>query len=221
MPKKTFLKLKPEKRAYFTEKALFAFATQDFEAVSITRLMQELALPKGSFYQYFEDKRDLYFYLFDYFQQKKDDTLATQAIGQKDSFFDFWTEWLWAEFQYHWQNPIEWNFWLNAYRERNSSVLGNLQMLIFQRVAQQFMGSLRQESRQGKLNQDITLEMQAYFLAYSQDALNQYILHKHDLNLPKMLIDAQNLPALPAIEIKLTIRQWLSLLKFGIVHENS
>jgi hypothetical protein len=63
--------------------------------------------------------------------------------------------------------------------------------------------------------------MQAYFLAHTQDALTQYILNKYDLNLPKMLIEAQNLPALPAIEIKLTIRQWIGILKFGIVHENS
>jgi AcrR family transcriptional regulator len=221
MPKNTFLKLKPEKRAYFTEKALFAFATQDFESVSITRLMQELALPKGSFYQYFEDKRDLYFYLFDYLQQKKDVALAAQEIRQKDSFLDFWEEWYWTELQYYWQNPIEWNFWLNAYRERNSPTLGNLQMLIFQRIAQQFIASLRQESRQGKLKQEASLEMQAYFLAHTQDALTQYILNKYDLNLPKMLIEAQNLPALPAIEIKLTIRQWIGILKFGIVHENS
>jgi AcrR family transcriptional regulator len=86
MPTNTFFKLKAEKREKITTLALYAFATQDFEVVSISRLMQDLAMPKGSFYQYFEDKRDLYFYLFEHLQQKKDAHLASLVGGRQGKF---------------------------------------------------------------------------------------------------------------------------------------
>lgn len=217
MPNQTFLKLKPEKRQKILDIALEAYAMHDFEAMSITKLMQDLAMPKGSFYQYFEDKRDLYFCLFEYLQQKKDTALTLQVGAGKADFWEFWEVWLLAELAYHWQNPAEWNFWLNAYRERNSPLLGNLQALIQERVAQQFLATLRQEGRQGLLKSDAQLELQAYFLGQTSEGIAHYILHKFGLNLPAMLTQKTPLPTFPAIDAKLIVQQWLALLKGGIL----
>jgi AcrR family transcriptional regulator len=218
MPTQTFLKLKPEKRQHIIDIALNFFALQDFEAVSITALMKELALPKGSFYQYFEDKRDLYFYLFEHLQQKKDTALAQNTPQARSSFFENWEDWLFAELQYHWQHPQEWRFWLNAYREQNSPALGNLQALILGRVAQQFLGTLRQESRQGNSRQDIPMELQAHFLAPTSDQIARYILHKFALSLEENIKQKTSLPTLPTIEVKIVIQQWLMLLQKGITN---
>lgn len=218
MPTNTFFKLKAEKREKIITLALYAFATQDFEVVSISRLMQDLAMPKGSFYQYFEDKRDLYFYLFEHLQQKKDAHLASLVGAGKASFWENWEEWLVAEVLYHAQNPIEWSFWLNAYKERNSPALGNLQALIQDRIAQQFLANLKQEGRQGHLKQDAPLELQAYFLGQASLGINAFVLHKYELNLDSIIMQKRSLPTLPTIEIRLIIQQWLALLKNGMVH---
>ena len=215
MPTQTFFKLKAEKRQKITDIALNAFAVQDFEAVSITRLMQDLEMPKGSFYQYFEDKRDVYFYLFEHFQQKKDTHLASQVAAGKMSFWENWEDWLLAELRYYWQNPIEWNFWLNAHCERSSPLLGNLQGLIQNKMAQQFLPTLKHEGRQGNLKQDAPHELQAYFLGQASAGITAYILHKFALNLGHTITQKQVLPAFPAIEIRLIIQQWFSLLKKG------
>lgn len=216
MPTATFLKLKPEKRQHITAHALQAFALQDFEAVSITRLMQALRLPKGSFYQYFEDKKDLYFYLFDYFQEKKENTIAEYPKRNVATFFDIWEDVLVGELQYYWQNPTEWSFWLNAYHERNSPEIGNLQALILQRIAQQMLSALHQEGRQGTIRQDISLDLQAYFLASTQASIAQFALHKYQINLAETITQNNNLPAFPAIEVRIMVAQWLQLLKSSI-----
>lgn len=39
------------------------FASHAYEDVSINRIVQRARIPRGSFYQYFEDKADLFFYL--------------------------------------------------------------------------------------------------------------------------------------------------------------
>ena len=218
MPKSTFLKLKIEKRTLIENVALKAFALQDYEAVSISRLMQDLALPKGSFYQYFEDKRDLYFHVLEHFQQKKEETLAQKMAKMpvNNSFWGYWAETLYQEWQYHWANPIEWGFWLNAQRERNSTEIGNLQALILQRIAQPFVAHLRQESRQGRVRQDVPIELQAYFLAQTQQNLTHYLLHKYPISLPEVIRGNETLPALPATELQMSIQQWLQLLQSSL-----
>lgn len=63
MPKQTFFNLPAEKRENFLDLAIEEFATHTFKAASISRIVKQAGIAKGSFYQYFEDKKDLYLYL--------------------------------------------------------------------------------------------------------------------------------------------------------------
>jgi len=63
MPLKTFERLSNEKRQLFLKEALREFAEHGYNEASITRLVENLGIAKGSVYQYFSDKFDLYNYL--------------------------------------------------------------------------------------------------------------------------------------------------------------
>ena len=63
MPKDTFLNLPPQKRHLIEEAAIDEFATHGFDNASINRIVVQCQIAKGSFYQYFEDKKDLYKHL--------------------------------------------------------------------------------------------------------------------------------------------------------------
>jgi TetR/AcrR family transcriptional regulator len=76
MPKETFFNLPEEKRANITNIAIKEFANQDYGEVSISRIVAQAGIAKGSFYQYFEDKEDLYSYLLEYGVQKKWEVLG-------------------------------------------------------------------------------------------------------------------------------------------------
>jgi AcrR family transcriptional regulator len=71
MPKETFFNLPEEKRTHITNIAIDEFANNDYAEVSISRMVARAGIAKGSFYQYFEDKEDLYNYLLDLALQKK------------------------------------------------------------------------------------------------------------------------------------------------------
>lgn len=73
MPKQTFFNLADEKRDLIVEIALDEFADNDYDAASISRIVSRAGIAKGSFYQYFDDKEDLYRYLLGYIVQKKAD----------------------------------------------------------------------------------------------------------------------------------------------------
>lgn len=63
MCKETFLRLPEEKRNRFLEAAWEEFTRVKFADVSINQIVRRAGVPRGSFYQYFADKEDLFAYL--------------------------------------------------------------------------------------------------------------------------------------------------------------
>lgn len=71
MPKQTFFNLPTEKRQAIIDIALDEFAENDYRTASISRVVAKANIAKGSFYQYFANKKDLYLYLIDLGLQEK------------------------------------------------------------------------------------------------------------------------------------------------------
>lgn len=78
MPKETFYRLPDEKRERVMAAAEREFLENSFEAASINRIIKEAAIPRGSFYQYFEDKKDIFLYIVN--------THKNEAFGFVESF---------------------------------------------------------------------------------------------------------------------------------------
>lgn len=71
VPTQTFFNLPEAKRQAFIQAAIDEFANNDYANASITRIVARVGIAKGSVYQYFQDKRDLYLYLLDLATQEK------------------------------------------------------------------------------------------------------------------------------------------------------
>lgn len=65
MPKPTFFRLPEEKRRRLMDAAWSEFTQVGFAEASINRIIRSAHIPRGSFYQYFENKNDLFFYMLD------------------------------------------------------------------------------------------------------------------------------------------------------------
>ncbi len=64
MPKNTFFNLPEEKKDKIIAVAIDEFTQNHYEKVTINKIVKKAEIPKGSFYQYFENKDDLYIFLF-------------------------------------------------------------------------------------------------------------------------------------------------------------
>ena len=64
MPKQTYFNLPPKKREAIIDGAKQAFARQHYDRVTIDSIVARAGIPKGSFYQYFSGKDDLYSHMF-------------------------------------------------------------------------------------------------------------------------------------------------------------
>lgn len=63
MPTETFFNLPEEKRERILDIAVEEFAGKPYKVASISNIVREAEIAKGSFYQYFGDKKGLYRYL--------------------------------------------------------------------------------------------------------------------------------------------------------------
>ncbi|HIW21836.1 MAG TPA: TetR/AcrR family transcriptional regulator [Candidatus Dorea intestinavium] len=70
MPKQTFYNLTKEKRQRLMEAIHLEFSRVPYDKVSINKIINTAEISRGSFYQYFEDKRDVLEYLLEEHQEK-------------------------------------------------------------------------------------------------------------------------------------------------------
>lgn len=63
MPKATYLKLPEEKKQRIYAACKTEFADKPFHQATVRNIVQSLEIPRGSFYQYFEDLTDCYIYV--------------------------------------------------------------------------------------------------------------------------------------------------------------
>ncbi len=71
MPKETFYNLDEEKKQRILDAAVNEFSEHSYVEVKLSRIIKASKIPRGSFYQYFEDKKDLFLYLFDMITKAK------------------------------------------------------------------------------------------------------------------------------------------------------
>lgn len=87
MPNKTFFNLSDEKRCRIVDAALQEFAAHSFNEASINRIIKNAEIPKGSFYQYFKNKEDLYLYFLDEVSKEFTDPLLHEKEMYPDANF--------------------------------------------------------------------------------------------------------------------------------------
>ena len=106
MPRQTFFNLPEDKRNLIIDLALDEFSNYDYKNASISRIVNRAGIAKGSLYQYFEDKRDLYLYLVEISGQAKMEYLRSSR--PVDSNMDFYTHLRWlfsAGIRFGLENP--------------------------------------------------------------------------------------------------------------------
>jgi len=88
LPLNTFTHLPEAKRAVIEQAAIDEFAVNSYQSASISKIVAAAMIAKGSFYQYFADKRDLFQHLLSVAQKKKIEMVSkmTSPSRNMDTF---------------------------------------------------------------------------------------------------------------------------------------
>ena len=188
MPKQTFLNLPKLKRDAFLQVAIEEFAGRDYESASISHIVAKLGIAKGSVYQYFADKRDLYLFLIEFAsRERKAFVQRTPPLDPHQDFFAY-TQWLLEmgvrfTFEHPLLNQIIFRAMFGAVPFRDELLL---------RMKESSLVLIRdviaQGQATGEINPDLDLEMVAYVMNLITSDFSNYLVSKLVLN-PQQLID--------------------------------
>lgn len=84
IPKQTFFNLPKSKQNRIFEAALREFSTETVENAKVSNIIKDANIPRGSFYQYFEDKKDLLLYVISIVGEKKVAYLGPDLLSNTD-----------------------------------------------------------------------------------------------------------------------------------------
>lgn len=85
MPKDLFFTLAKDKQSRIIEAAIGEFSKEIYQDASINQIIKEAEISRGSFYQYFEDKDDLFFYILENIIQFALSSVADNIVTMEDS----------------------------------------------------------------------------------------------------------------------------------------
>ena len=87
MPSDTFLRLNEDKKKKLLDASFKEFSLNNFNDASINRIIKEAGISRGSFYMYFIDKKDLYFYLLEQYGEILVNNMKRDLIKNKGDLF--------------------------------------------------------------------------------------------------------------------------------------
>lgn len=89
MPKETFNNLTQDKKQKIFNAAVREFSTKRFSEASINQIVKTAGIPRGSFYQYFNDKEDIFQYVFmEILKEKQEILLSAEDVNPDADIFE-------------------------------------------------------------------------------------------------------------------------------------
>ncbi|MGP4075548.1 TetR/AcrR family transcriptional regulator [Halobacillus sp. K22] len=92
MPKQTFFNLKDDKKNKLVEAARDEFSRVSLYEASIANILKKAEIPRGSFYQYFHDKEDAFFYLLNEHAEERHENFIENVKVFNGDLFQAMTE---------------------------------------------------------------------------------------------------------------------------------
>ncbi len=106
MPKKTFENLSDEKKKRIFDAAVQEFSNRRFSEASINQIIKTAEISRGSFYQYFHNKEDIYLYMITEISKSKMDVMGrTEEQNPEADFFEIYIKMFQEGLQWSRSNP--------------------------------------------------------------------------------------------------------------------
>jgi TetR/AcrR family transcriptional regulator len=198
MPKSTFLNLSSEKRDRICEVAIETFLADGYDKASITQIVARAGIAKGSFYQYFEDKADLFRYLIELAGQEKARFLTSPPSAQLPPF-DYLRALLRGTLHFEVSNP-------RLARLMARVAMGGgaeseaLRKEVEEATYRFYRQLLQRGIAEGHLAADLNLEVATFVCAETSMRLGPYILSQVDVAPEELIYGAQNAARVEDVE---------------------
>lgn len=170
MPKDLFFEINEQKKERILKAAVREFSNRKYAEASINQIIKESDISRGSFYQYFEDKDDLYFYIINTVVNETAYSFLKKFVAsQPENIFSVYE----ALFHYNLQLLSD---------QKYQAFFKNMYLSLDYRLQQklkEIFSSIREELLQGKL--DELRVNSGYDDLFFQELMNILELNNRDL----------------------------------------
>lgn len=203
MPKETFFNLPAEKQALIFDVAIAEFALHPYEQASVNRVVARADIAKGSFYQYFENKKDLYLYLLQRIGEAKLDYLApVMGNARQHDFFTLLRDLYAAGIQFGIENPRYVEISKRLMESKGSPIYTEVMEANTSAASELFETLLRTAISNGEVRPDIDVPMFAYLIASMNTLVMEYYI--------------EHIARVGDDQLLATVEQFIDFLKNGI-----
>lgn len=189
MPKQTFFNLTTAKQQRVIDAAMEEFAAHPYLKTSINRIIERADISKGSFYQYFKNKKDLYKYLIDLVTERKMEFLSQKIEDyQKQDFFPLLRKLFIAGIQFRNKYPL-----ISAIGDRllngeNEALKNEIYAENKPKSNEFFEELLKEAVDKGEVDAEIDIKFTAFMLTeFSVSIVNYFFEYNDSDNLDQIM----------------------------------
>lgn len=216
MPTQTFWNLSEAKRQTLIDLAVEEFANNDYDNASISRIVARAGIAKGSIYQYFTDKQDLFLFLVDLSNRKRLEFVQAEPLPEPG--MSFWQTLRWqigASTRAALAFPLLTRLFLRAMSSHlpfEDEMLGNMRALALDHWRKLVQGGITQ----GDVDPDVDPDLAAMMLNAVFNEIGSYIMRR--LNIEAGMLHQLDVTLFQTPEVERMFDDAIRLLERGIAH---
>lgn len=182
MPKQTFFNLPEEKRNKIINISLLEFAQHSYRTASLSRIVEKAGIAKGSMYQYFKDKKELYLYLIDFTTNKKLSYLDRHLDSSIEDFYELYKQIIFLAIKYDLGNIGKSLFTYNALNNRSDKEMREIAMEMKEKKRNFLKKYIITARERGQIRKDIDVDLITCVINQISMNLGMYMGIKFNFN---------------------------------------
>jgi AcrR family transcriptional regulator len=181
MPKQTFFNLSDSKQQRIIDAALEEFGSHVYLKTSINRIIKKADISKGSFYQYFSNKKDLYKYILDQVTDAKMKFLGEKLQNyQQLEFFELLRNLFIAGIQFKKEYPLYSEIGNRILNSNNQSLKEEIYAESKPKSNEFFEQLLNEAAQEGEIDPNIDINFTAFLLTDFSISIVNYFFDNHN-----------------------------------------
>lgn len=214
MPKQTFFNLDEDKKNKIIQASLKEFSQKTYIAASVNNIVEISGISKGSLYQYFQDKKDLYLYLIEVASQAKLKFLQEreQSVVFDDFFIGFATLMLQGS-EFDLNNPMHSKLLASAF----NGPLVDESLAKMKEMSRDYMIHLIDNAKRGgQVRDDVDTDLIVFFINSLTTEFAKYVATKAGFNYFGQIYEPENIEVIKKLDLHWIIKDLMKLVETGL-----
>ena len=214
MPTLTFHHLETEKKESITTIAVKEFSIHSFKEASVNTIVKKAGISKGSLYQYFNDKVDLYLYVLQIAASKKFEFLKScEKSYETNDFFDWLTMLMTKGCEFDLNNPL----YCQLIHHALTGPLVDTSMEHLRTMNSNYLKQiLVQKIEKHQVRVDVELDMMVFFLNSLTTQFASYVAQKSGFQHLEDVYHPDQLETIKTSDTQHMIKELMKLIKHGM-----